>query len=423
MALGDKPKDQTVAPKKAPKLAQLTANSNINAGGNNTAAAGSNNFSNIQSPERAKLDTGLAKPGIFSTSGIMQGIANIIEGTNTSIPDIKPVFNSTPIDQKATIAPTTLASNITNPDNTITSPAQIGRVAPLPYSPTGASSSIGTPSSTGTSGSEEMTLAEKYPGIPRPSYMTNEDGLKTLHVAGGTISSRSPRFGNSTPERLADLDKTLAYDRDPQVIANRAAEAERVQKSFDNSLRGGLSRQEYENPLGSTQLMKGLQAAKARGDAVGFGMYRDLLKEQLGNETTRAGQQGAAENARLSNQAEAARLGYTQAKDISTAEALQRNKGIEQSIDVQKHNDIVTQNFANWATDLTKGGMAPPSTKLATATQLGIVPDDATILGEDKVRQLSEERDPSAKMQLLTEFFNGDPVAINLWIKSHQTRR
>jgi hypothetical protein len=191
-------------------------------------------------------------------------------------------------------------------------------------------------------------LVDLSGNVPTPNASISTLGnIKTMDVTGGTISSSSPKFGNSSPQRLADLDKTLANDKNPDVIANRLASSQMADQRYNDAYRNGLSSNEYNNPLGSTQLMKGLQTAKANNDIVGFGMYRDLLKEQLGNETTRAGQNVSAENAKIANQSASAKLGYDAIKDQQSFEANQRNKGIDQSIEVQRAQSGIEKNVSD----------------------------------------------------------------------------
>jgi hypothetical protein len=444
MALGDKPKvDQTVTPKTAPKIAQLKANANANAGGaNGTAGAGFNNmvktgvgnvlqlggvspevlnqpvsttlkntFNNLTTRAGGGL-VGAIGTGLSNTANAAMGqSANFVNAVGEGAKNVFMGHESTP---------TPIPGVQREGSSFSQSPSLAGNVSTLTPSQQSldAQQNTITPSF-GISGMNKNTPAL---GDTRSS-ISIDNGVKTLSAGGGTISSSSPNFGNSSPQRLADLDRTLANDKNPDVIAHRLASSQMADQRYNDAYRGGLSAKEFDNPLGSNQIFKRMNDAKAAGDISGFTSNRDLLKEQLGNETTRAGQNVSAENAKIANQSASAKLGYDAIKDQNTLNQARELKQDDQRIAAQAHNDTVTQNFANWSADSTKGGGASPNTKLATAAQLGIITDDATIIGTDNTKRLSEESDPSAKMSLLNEIFNGDQDSINLWIRTHQSKR
>lgn len=415
MALGDSV-DQTKKPKKAPAINQLTANANVGAGGNNTAAAGSNNVFapgkgldyNPNVPASPTLGQQFQQGGL---KGLLPNNPLTMKGLGEGIQDVQAGAAAILGGRQAGMDVLNKSAPVSAPTLTINPPTAPSAIQ-LGSNITPSQQSLDAQQNTITPnfGMGGINKDVSQLGVT-PSSMSNVNGIKALSAGGGTISSSSPNFGNSTPQRLADLDQTLANDRNLQVIANRSASSQMADQRMVNT-----------NSLNSANLMSKLQTAKANNDIVGFGMYRDLLKEQLGNDTTRAGQNITGQDARLANQQANARLGYDINKEQASQLQTRQLKESDQGIEAQKHNDTVTQNYMNWATDATKGGMAPAATKFSAAAQLGIVPDASTIFGADDARKLSEEKDPSAKMALLSDLFNGDQNAINLWIKSHQSR-
>ena len=403
MALGDLPVDQTKTPKKKPLVSQQVQGG---AGGVNTAAAGSNN---MQVGRQGAYT--LPTPVIGSAPSVQRDRAGgIIKDTSTptstrgtSVPGVKRVGD---------VFSGTTGSWDAPPPSTI----PLAATTPSQQSLDTQQQTI-TPSF-GVAGMNKATPALGDTG----SYISTEGGVKTLHVGGGTISSSSPKFGLSTPQRLADLDQTIANDRNPQIIANRAAEAARVQKRFDDSLRGGLSRADYENPLGSTQLMKGLQEARARNDIVGFGMYRDLLKEQLGNETTRAGQNVTAQGNLLSTQSDIAKLGQAQAQAQQTFEATQKNKGIEQSIDVQKAQASIEKNVSDLINSPEyMNESKSPSQTFSDVNRLGgdVSKSLDSIVGPQTANAFRNERDINRRAQLL-QSMGLSPDQVTLMLTRYQ---
>jgi hypothetical protein len=422
MALGDTP-NQTKKPKdiKAPAINQLRAGG---AGGDSTAALGSNNF-NVPKPQtvgdlvgssadnlvpkfptpnqtvsyqpNAPLPTGPKPPMVeFNTQRIdavkneinsgLQSINKLMDtaGTNPK-PAGAPTLGNYPTGSNngmlnksgqpiAAVSPTptipalpttetinTRGGPVTRPieaDRTATRgsnpglttldrptlASNINPVTPLTPEPTTSPiallSANGTPIRAGTVTAAQNTISS----TPTPnlgqlggaSYMTNNNGVKTLNVAGGSISSSSPNFGNSSPQRLADLDKTIANNADPERARLRAESAAMADQRYNDAYRGGLTRAEYENPNSANNLRLAMLDSQSRGDMSGFIANKKGWLEQLGNETTKRGQDVTAEGNKLSTQSANAKLGYDISKDERNFGATQTNKQNDQSIEIQK---------------------------------------------------------------------------------------
>jgi hypothetical protein len=313
--------DQTKDPKKikAPAINQLRAGGS---GGVNTAGFGGLNYDTSNTPVNK---SGQPIPTVLPSLVVAKQPTSQPTSTRGGVANV-PTINSMLTDIGRTTRPA-LANNVASntpavpaitPDTSITSPAQIGQRPNLPNS----------------NSLTQLALASNVD--PNKSYMTADNGVKTLNVAGGTISSSSPNFGNSSVKRLADLDQTLANDKNTDIIAHRAESAALADQRYNDAYRGGLSRSEYENPNGVTQLGKRLDQARASGDYQGVHILNGLLKEQMGNATTLAGQDQQNRNAQLTSQIASQKLGFDMAKSDRDFEANQSNKGIDQSIEVQK---------------------------------------------------------------------------------------
>jgi hypothetical protein len=173
---------------------------------------------------------------------------------------------------------------------------------------------------------------------------------------------------------------------------------------YNDYFRGGLSRNEYENPTGSTQLMKSMLEAIGRNDVEGYKTYQALLTEQLGNETTRAGQNITAENARLSGQLEAARLGQTQIKDQQTFNATQQNKGIDQSIETQKIQANIDKSINeqyNNPTNMAASWSPSQSFEFVSSQQGNLGAHLGKIVGPQTAEEIRREPDITRRAQRL----------------------
>jgi hypothetical protein len=105
---------------------------------------------------------------------------------------------------------------------------------------------------------------------------------------------------------------------------------------YNDAYRGGLTRAEYENPNSANNLRLAMLDSQSRGDMSGFIANKKGWLEQLGNETTKRGQDVTAEGNKLSTQSANAKLGYDISKDERNFGATQTNKQNDQSIEIQK---------------------------------------------------------------------------------------
>jgi hypothetical protein len=314
-------------------------------------------------------------------------------GGVSSIPTINSMLNDIGRTTKPALAnnatSNTPAVPVITPDTSITSPAQIGQRPNLPNS-----NSLTQPA-----------LASNVD--PNKSYMTADNGVKTLNVAGGTISSSSPNFGNSSVKRLADLDQTLANDKNPDIIAHRAESAAMADQRYNNAYRNGLTPEQYNDPNGVTQLRKQFDNARASGDQYAAGNFQKMLLEQMGNATTARGQDIQNQNSQLTAQTDSARLGYDITKDAQSFEAAQKNKGIDQSIEVQKAQANNEKNFAeqiNNPQTMFAEKSVPQS--FMTANRAGVNTWNSldNIVGPSNAERVRAETDPNKQYALLKAY-------------------
>jgi hypothetical protein len=83
--------------------------------------------------------------------------------------------------------------------------------------------------------SRQPLTANPVAGIQTPSTLSFDNGRKTLAGQGYSLSATGQKQGQSTPESLTALDKTLAYNATPeakaQFAANAAINNERAERS------------------------------------------------------------------------------------------------------------------------------------------------------------------------------------------------
>jgi len=362
MALDDF--DQTVRPRKKPKLAQLTANSQAGAGGDNTASNGSRNF--IQK-FGAPGSSGEQLAKTFKQGGI---IGVLGEGAKQTYEDIAPVVSGT---------------------GRVLKEALVGESTPAKLAPTPLANNIATPSP------KPIVPIEQPPISSGPISLSRIGETKTLEGPGFSVSSSSPRLGNITQPELSSLERTIANDKNPEVIQHRAESAALSQKSYDDYLRGGKTRAEFEseqsNPLSTSSLYSNLQKARQVGDVQGFSLYKGLLDKQIkaGATTPR-------------DTVEAAKLGYNQLKDQRAFDAGQTNKLTDQAISIQNKKAENTLGLLKaWHSPESMSSEMSPGQKLqqALGTGANISQLDTDIFGSDVSSQLHNAPDRTTKLKIL----------------------
>jgi hypothetical protein len=248
------------------------------------------------------------------------------------------------------------------------------------------------------------------------TQLNTDAGVKTLSGPQFQVSSTSPKLGNMTPGQVGSLDTTLAMNRNPDVIAHRAESARLADQRYADA------RTQSPSPNSSENLLKAYDEARASGNIGRASMMSQAYIHQLGNEASMANAKTQADSTSATSQNAQQRLGFDMTKSQAELGQARELKQSDQMIEAQKHNDQVTQNYANWVTDPAKGGMAPAATKFHVASQLGVVPDPVTTFGEEGAKRLSEQNTPQGIQTVLGELFNGDQAAIQLWIKAHQSK-
>ena len=208
-----------------------------------------------------------------------------------------------------------------------------------------------------------------------------------------------------TPDQQSYLQGQIDRNARPEVQAEFAKQAAIADKRIAEGKAWDAAHSPDSPENRASQSRNLFLGAMRDNNLAGIQEYGDLYKKE-------AGLAGDITQNRLTAGSaaslEAQRLGQT-------AEI----KGTEQSIEAQKHNDTVTQNYAKWATNPSEGGMAHPATKLATAVQLGIKPDPALIFG-DKAAELQAIKNPIERQSWLIEQLG--PEYAKQWSDLHKTQ-
>jgi hypothetical protein len=322
------------------------------------------------------MNTGTSQSGILSGEGLLTmgaNIANRAMGSPTVQPTGIPAGSllakqgtnqSTPVSITPSITTKPTISAATPTQSNITKTA-LGQFT----TPTGGSASISI----------------------SPNQPTNVQGMG-LHQL--------------TPDQQSYLQGQIDRNARPEVQAEFAKQAAIVDERRARTAAWDAANNPNSPENRATQSRNLFLGAMRNNNLAGIQEYGDLYKKEAGLAGDIAQNKLSAGSAAS---IEAQKLGQT-------AEI----KGTEQSIEAQKHNDTVTQNYANWATNPSEGGMAHPATKLATAVQLGIKPDPALIFGGDKVNEFAQITDPAEKQSWLINELG--PEGATQWINLHKSR-
>jgi len=319
------------------------------------------------------MNTGTSQPGILSIEGGTTALANVANRT----------FGSKEVQAQPISASSLLNQPGTNQYKQVsTTPIAIQQLATKPLAQPIQKPTLGQ-FTTPTGGFAKIAIT--------PNQPVNTQGIGLHQLTPDQQSYLQGQIDrNARPEVQAEFAKQAAI-ADKRIAEGKAWDTAHSPDSPEN--RASQSRNLFLGAMRDNNL-------------AGIQEYGDLYKKEAGL----AGD--IAQNRLTAGSAasiEAQRLGQT-------AEI----KGTEQSIEAQKHNDTVTQNYANWATNPSEGGMAHPATKLATAVQLGIKPDPALIFGGDKVNEFAQITDPAEKQSWLINELG--PEGATQWINLHKSR-
>ena len=238
-------------------------------------------------------------------------------------------------------------------------------------------------------------------------FTTPAGGFANVSISPNQpISTQGMGLHQLTPDQHSYLQGQIDRNARPEVQAGFAKQAAIVDERRAKTAAFDAANNPNSPENRATQSRNLFLGAMRNNNLAGIQEYGDLYKKEAGLAGDMAQNRLTAGSAAAQ---EAQRLGQT-------AEI----KGTEQSIEAQKHNDTVTQNYANWATNPSEGGMAHPATKLATAVQLGIKPDPALIFGGDKVNEFAQITDPAEKQSWLINELG--PEGATQWINLHKSR-
>jgi hypothetical protein len=242
-------------------------------------------------------------------------------------------------------------------------------------------------------------------------FTTPEGGFAKVSISPNQPTNPNNSMGlhQLTPDQQTYLQNTIDRNARPEVRAEFARQAAIVDERRQKTAAWDAANSPNSPANLAAQSRNLFLNAMRTNNLGGIQEYGDLYKQESKNAVDYNQTNASLASGAMNNAVEQAKLGQSANLKLG-----------DQSIEAQKHNDTVVQNYANWATDLSKGGMASPVTRLATGLKLGIIPDPALVFGADGLKELNSIQDPTERKNWLVEQLG--PEGANQWIKSQQTQ-